>query len=330
MSITLRTATVASLDEVAEAVGSWQQDGGPVQLHPGDLGWNWSFGATHLAEAVRIWRDGQILAVGLVDEAGLIRMGIAPSVDRDTAFATRLLADLSEPARGVLPEGGACVEARSGTAFRELLSDSGWLADEPWTPLCRDLTDAVEDCGLRVEVVDEHNVADRVAVQRAAFANSTFTLERWHAMSAASPYRRARCLVGYDAYDAAVAVATVWSAGQGRPGLLEPMGVHQDHRGHGHGTPSRGPRPLRCERWGRPARRCALRAATSAACPPTPRPASRRSRTSLTSGGPPDAVRQHRLAAAFWAHRSTRSGPEMLSGSESVDSDPELCSGGRI
>ena len=61
-------------------------------------------------------------------------------------------------------------------------------------------------------------------------------LARWHAMSAASPYRRARCLVGYDANDAAVAVATVWSAGQGRPGLLEPLGVHRDHRGHGHGT----------------------------------------------------------------------------------------------
>ncbi|NUT99230.1 MAG: GNAT family N-acetyltransferase, partial [Saccharothrix sp.] len=25
------------------------------------------------------------------------------------------------------------------------------------------------------------------------------------------------------------------SAGPGRPGLLEPMGVHRDHRGHGYG-----------------------------------------------------------------------------------------------
>jgi GNAT superfamily N-acetyltransferase len=236
MSITLETATVASLDEVAEVVASWQQDGGSVQLHPGDLGWNWSFGATHLADSLRVWRDGRIRAVGLVDDAGLIRMGVAPSVDRDAPFAAQLLADLSDPARGVLPDGGACVEARSGTALRALLSESGWLAAEPWTPLRRDLTDSVEDCGLRVAVVDEHHVAERVAVQRAAFANSTFTLERWHAMSAASPYRRARCLVGYDANDAAVAVATVWSAGQGRPGLLEPMGVHRDHRGHGHGT----------------------------------------------------------------------------------------------
>ncbi len=112
---------------------------------------------------------------------------------------------------------------------------SGWAADEPWTPLCRDLTTPVEDCGLRVEVVDAHNVEDRVAVQRTMFPNSTFTLERWHAMAAASPYRRARCLVGYDRDGDAVATVTVWSAGQGRPGLLEPLGVHRDHRGHGYG-----------------------------------------------------------------------------------------------
>jgi ribosomal protein S18 acetylase RimI-like enzyme len=32
-----------------------------------------------------------------------------------------------------------------------------------------------------------------------------------------------------------VAAVTVWSAGPGKPGLLEPMGVHRDHRGHGYG-----------------------------------------------------------------------------------------------
>lgn len=27
----------------------------------------------------------------------------------------------------------------------------------------------------------------------------------------------------------------VWSAGEGRPGLIEPMGVHRAHRGRGYG-----------------------------------------------------------------------------------------------
>jgi GNAT superfamily N-acetyltransferase len=136
----------------------------------------------------------------------------------------------------VLPADTHLVEARFGAAFRNLLHQSGWVADEPWTPLRRDLTQHVEDCRLRIEVVGAHNMRARVEVQRAAFPRSTFTLERWHTMAAAPPYRQARCLVGRDAHGDAVAAVTVWSAGQGRPGLLEPLGVHRDHRGHGYGT----------------------------------------------------------------------------------------------
>lgn len=242
MSITMQPATPDSLGGIVEVVASWQHAGGPVQLHSGDLGWSWRLGAQQLTEAVRVWvRDGQVMAVGMVDgTAGLIRMGIAPSVGRDTAFAAQLLADLSDPEQGALPGGAKAVEARFGVAFQGLLDRSGWVADEPWTPLTRELAEQVEDCGLVVEVIDADNirdrtVEDRVAVQRAAFANSTFTLERWHAMAAAPPYRRARCLVGYGRDGDAVAAVTVWSAGNGRPGLLEPLGVHRDHRGHGYG-----------------------------------------------------------------------------------------------
>jgi ribosomal protein S18 acetylase RimI-like enzyme len=257
MPVTLEPATVASLTEVADAVASWQQDGGPVQLHPGDLGWAWRVGGPELARDVRVWRaDGQVVAVGLVDGDGLIRMGVAPSVDQDEQLASRLLADLSDPARGVLPTGNACVEARAGSALRGLLAARGWLDDESWTPLSRDLTDAVEACELRVEVGTAHDaatlasdresdrmsdrvsdwVSDRVEVQRASFESSTFTASRWHLMAAASPYKRARCLVGYDRDGTAVATVTVWSAGPGRPGLLEPLGVHRDHRGRRYGT----------------------------------------------------------------------------------------------
>jgi ribosomal protein S18 acetylase RimI-like enzyme len=72
-------------------------------------------------------------------------------------------------------------------------------------------------------------------VHRASFDSSTFTDERWSTMAAGAPYADARCLVAYDDHDAAVAAVTVWSAGRGRPGLLEPMGVHPDHRGSGWG-----------------------------------------------------------------------------------------------
>ena len=73
------------------------------------------------------------------------------------------------------------------------------------------------------------------AVQRAAFEGSTFTERRWHAMASGLPYADARSLVAYDDRGEAVAAVTVWSAGPGRPGLLEPMGVRREHRRRGYG-----------------------------------------------------------------------------------------------
>ncbi len=127
------------------------------------------------------------------------------------------------------------VEAPTGALLQDLLLEHGWNADEPWTPLRRDLTRPVKDPGLRIEVTGPAQVRARAAVQRAAFDGSTFTDAHWHAMAAGPPYADARCLVGYDARGNAVAAVTVWSAGPGKPGLLEPMGVHREHRGHGHG-----------------------------------------------------------------------------------------------
>jgi ribosomal protein S18 acetylase RimI-like enzyme len=70
---------------------------------------------------------------------------------------------------------------------------------------------------------------------RASFDNSTSTEQRFHEMAAGPPFADARCLVAYDDADDAVASVTVWSAGPGKPGLLEPMGVHREHRGRGYG-----------------------------------------------------------------------------------------------
>jgi len=237
VSITLGKPGVDRLGDAVRVLREWQRDGAPVQLHPGDVGWNWRFGAEATAAAVRTWsRDGQVLAAGMMDSPELIRLAIAPEAQHDEELAHRLVTDLTQPERGVLPQGDVDVEARSGALLRELLFHAGWVAGEPWTPLQRDLAEPVEDCGLRIEVTGPERAHVRAAVQRAAFERSTFTDERWHTMAAGSPYADARCLVAYDDHDTAVAAVTVWSAGPGRPGLLEPMGVHRDHRGHGYGT----------------------------------------------------------------------------------------------
>ncbi|MEU6788307.1 GNAT family N-acetyltransferase [Nonomuraea angiospora] len=236
MSIVLGLPGVDGLSEVVGVLREWQYEGAPMQLHPGDLGWFWRFGAEATAAAVRTWsRDGRILAIGLLDQPDLLRLTIAPDAQRDEELARRLAEDVTEPERGVLIEGKANVEAPMRALVQDLLSENGWNADEPWTPLRRDLTEPVKDPGVRIEVIGPERAHVRSAVQRASFDGSTFTDERWHAMAAGSPYADARCLVAYDDQGDAVAAVTVWSAGPGRPGLLEPMGVHREHRGHGHG-----------------------------------------------------------------------------------------------
>jgi GNAT superfamily N-acetyltransferase len=237
MGIALETPGVDGLRDAVDVLREWQYEGAPMQLHPGDLGWFWRFGAEATAAAVRTWsRDGRILAVGLLDGPALLRLTLAPDAHRDEELAQQLTDDITTPSHGVLPEGEANVEAPMGALLDALLEKAGWNTDEPWTPLRRDLTEPVKDPGMRIEVVGPDQVAARSSVQRASFERSTFTDERWHSMAAGSPYADARCLVAYDDGGDAVAAVTVWSAGVGRPGLIEPMGVHHDHRGHGYGT----------------------------------------------------------------------------------------------
>jgi GNAT superfamily N-acetyltransferase len=237
VAIVLGTPGVAELSEAVGVLREWQHDGAPMQLHPGDLGWFWRFGAEATAAAVRTWsRDGQILAVGLLDGAQLLRLTIAPDAQRDKELAQQLVEDVTKPERGVLTAGKVNVEAPVGALVHDLLSADGWNADEPWTPLRRDLAEPVLQPGVRIEVVGPEQANVRSEVQRASFDRSTFTDERWQAMAAGLPYADARCLVAYDDQGNGVAAVTVWSAGPGKPGLLEPMGVHREHRGHGYGT----------------------------------------------------------------------------------------------
>ncbi|MEZ0446894.1 GNAT family N-acetyltransferase [Cellulomonas sp. ICMP 17802] len=237
MAIELRGPGIEGLADAVHALRDWQHEGGPMHLHPGDVGWFWRFGADATAAAVRTWsRAGRVLAVGLLDEPTVLRLTVAPDARRDEELARRLVDDLTTPERGVLPAGRVNVEAPADALLRDLLAEAGWPVDEPWAPLRRDLAAPVPDPGVRIEVVGPEQAEARAAVQRAAFDRSVFTAERWHAMAAGPAFADARCLLAYDGRGEAVAAVTVWSAGPGRPGLLEPMGVHRDHRGRGYGT----------------------------------------------------------------------------------------------
>lgn len=233
----MRTPSVADLPSVIEAVASWQHEGSPIQVHPGDLGWYQRFGAESLAAALRVWaRDEVVVAVGFLDESELIRMSMAPVIGDDREIASHIADDLVGALGELLPSGSGIVEARFGGALQRVLADRGWTADDPWTPLHRDLSSPVPSSALQVKVVGPELIEDRVMVEAAAFAGSSLSVDRWRQMADGYAYRNAECLVGYDQDGAAVAATTVWSAGRGRPGVIEPLGVHSDHRGRGYGV----------------------------------------------------------------------------------------------
>ncbi|MFI7321592.1 GNAT family N-acetyltransferase [Streptomyces venezuelae] len=233
-------SNVPGADGLAEVVGvlrEWQYEGAPMQLHPGDLGWFWRSGAEATAAAVRTWsRSGRILAVGLLDGPDLLRLTAAPDAAQDEELARKLVADVTDPARGVLPEGRVYIETPPSILFTDFLdAEEDWPLDDPWTPLRRDLTAPVRTPDLRIEEVGPARAQAFAAVLGAAFDGSTFTADRWHTVASGLPYADARSLLAYDDRGDAVAAVTVWSAGPGRPGIIEPMGVHRDHRRRGHG-----------------------------------------------------------------------------------------------
>ncbi|HVU92875.1 MAG TPA: GNAT family N-acetyltransferase, partial [Jatrophihabitans sp.] len=188
------------------------------------------------AAAVRVWsRRGRILAVGLLDGPDLLRLTLAPSVHRDAELGRRLVADVTQPDRGVLPAGRVSVEAPRTALLHDLLAEAGWDLGDPWTPLRRDLREPVPEPEVRIEPVGPERAAQWSSVVRGSFPASTFSPARWLALAGGVPFADARCLLACSPAGDAVAAVAVWSAGPGRPGLLEPMGVHREHRGRGYG-----------------------------------------------------------------------------------------------
>lgn len=244
MGIGMSAPRASELSDAASALADWQHDDDAIQLHPGDLGWYSTNGADATAQALRIWSAGQrILAIGLLDGPRLLRMAVHPELREDERLAGQLANDVKDPQRGVLPEGAATIETRGTPSFSEALSAQGWQPDEPWTPLHLDLSQSVPRPEIRVEVIGPDRADDWVSVHWSAFRGTPFTeddrrrrLNGWMNMAASPFYESARVLAAFDDHGKLVAVSAVWSAGEGRPGLIEPMGVHRDHRGHGYGT----------------------------------------------------------------------------------------------
>jgi GNAT superfamily N-acetyltransferase len=240
MTIELSRPVAKELSEVVETLRGWQVEDAPFQLHPGDLGWAWGW-KDGIAALLRTWRqDGELLAIGMLDGPDLLRLALAPHAQHDERLAQQVVRDVANPAAGVLPAGEASLEAPLGALVHELLGEEGWDLDEPWTVLRRELILPVEDPGVRIETIGPQLAHVWAGVYRAAFGNTRLTeqqlVERWETLMSGLPAAESRSLVAFDEDDQAVAAVIVWPSGPGRSGILEPMGTHPDHRGHGYGT----------------------------------------------------------------------------------------------
>jgi GNAT superfamily N-acetyltransferase len=204
--------TPAETGPTLRALCGWMPVDAPSGgVHPGDVGWYLRFDDA----TVLLWTDDAApVAAGFLD-GPVLRVTAAPGAD---------LGALAADAEELLEPGN---DRCDGLPVRgwELDQEECWLVLS-WTP---------QPVSSRAEPVGDAGAADRVLVQRSAFAKSTFTVERWRTMKR-SPARglAVETLVRTPAGEPAAA-ATGWFAGAGRCGLLEPVGTHPDHRGHGYG-----------------------------------------------------------------------------------------------
>lgn len=217
-------------EAVLAALAAWDGPGGcGWQTHPGDLGWFARVGPARVEADAAWWSvgGGEVAAVAFLD--GTLRTAVAPSRLLDVELADAMTAYAVDRAvAAVDPPPGAC-------ALRPALAAAGYEAGgEPWLHLYRP-TGAVCEVGFEVRTVTSSDVAaDRVAVQRAAFERSSYTLELLADLRRSPAYDAARDLVLYvDGRPGAV--GTAWTAGPGRCGLIEPLGVDAAYRGRGLG-----------------------------------------------------------------------------------------------
>lgn len=223
-----RTLSRFDTPRALRALSVWTPADAPAGgLHPGDVGWL----LRHADATVHLWVDARgtgrpdprldprhdaaaPVAVGFLD-GRVLRVTAAPDAD---------LGALAADAEELLVPG---IDRSDG------LPVPGWHPHPEETRLVLSWTP--QPVTTRAEPVGEPDAADRVLIHRSAFPGSKFALKHWETMRAApAGHMSVETLVRTPDGDPAAA-ATGWFAGAGRCALLEPVGTHQDHRGHGYG-----------------------------------------------------------------------------------------------
>jgi ribosomal protein S18 acetylase RimI-like enzyme len=225
---------------VLAALRSWEPVAGcGWQLQAGDLGWALRFEPEIRDEQIRVWWDaaGEPAAVVLSDQPATARCAVNPAYLHDASLADAVLGDL----RGRLVAGGdgPWIDPPPGPgALTRALLSAGFEPDPDlwlhlWLPLPAKDTGA-PDTGGSVRPYRDGELADRVALQRAAFAGSSLTAPRYRRLRSVPGYLPELDLVHEAADGTLSAFCLAWLGPDGGTGLLEPVGSDPAHRRAGH------------------------------------------------------------------------------------------------
>lgn len=230
MTLTRTPLGRAEAVQALDALAAWAlPDRSQHSLHPGDVGWHLRFEEDTVRSALALWTDAAgPVAVELFD-APVRRVSVAPRVEQDQALASALATALMQGRVS-----GDWIEIGEDSALGAVLAAAGWRFVAERAHLVRRL-DAPVDVPLPYTVVGEADAADRVAVQFAAFAKSTFSLSRWRQMRSSPAGALAVDVLVRAPGGRPAAAATGWFAGAGRCAVLEPVGTHPDVRRLGYG-----------------------------------------------------------------------------------------------
>jgi ribosomal protein S18 acetylase RimI-like enzyme len=239
MTWDVRGVAVSDLGRIHDQLLAWQGPqayGGGMQA--GDFGWKFRFGRQTVADSLTefVDDDGAVGAIMLNDTPATWWFAIDPGLLLDEGLAEAIgdYAD-SLPRNLDISVDGPHAQAawRRAVARRGFDTSLNDLYVHFWQPLSE--ADIVDVPGVAPTRTDE-DIADRVFVQRNSFERSTFTVERWHAMAEGPGFRPELDLVARTDRGEPAAALPAWFAGEGRCGMIEPLGTHPDFRRQGHGT----------------------------------------------------------------------------------------------
>lgn len=226
---------------VLASLREWEPSAGcGWQLQAGDLGWALRFEPAIRDEQIRVWWDraGSPAAVILCDQPSSARCAVNPAYLHDSSLADAVLDDLSRRLDST-DVGGPWIDPPPGPgALTRALLAAGYEPDpDIWLHLWRALPApaAAPVPGLTVRGYQEGELAQRVALQRAAFPGSSLTADRYQRLRAVPGFRPELDLVAeHDGTLTAFCVA--WLGPPGGTALLEPAGADPRYRRRGHAS----------------------------------------------------------------------------------------------